>query len=347
MNKMGNKRTIWSFFMGILCLLSLVGCGRQDSLFMEIEGYPVTAEEYAIEAYDYISAAALQYANMGADVNRAEFWSEPVEGKTPMETIKEQADPVVIRNKGIQILALEYGLTEDISYEGFLADLEKENQLRKEKKEQGEVIYGPMQLTANQYYSYRQAQWEQAVEELVEQEVITVSEEELKAYYEELAPLEGKKNFRAEAMLYCWDGETEELEWDAAAMAEKDGVTEEGAAKLSQEYGIQVWVEQVSLDTRELGKEDTGQNRLWEILMPLEMGETSEGFWTGEGYRAVAKVTKKEYVPFGTFEETRDYVEQKYRELQAEAYMEERLQSFQVKTGRAYEELTYEQLRAD
>ncbi len=343
--KTGRKHAFRTLLLtGILVLGGLAGCSRQDSLFMEVGQYPVTVEEYAMQAYDNISKTALQYSQKGFDVNRKAFWSEKIDGKTPMDTIKELTDSDVIRDKGIQILALKYGLTDDISYEGFLEDFEEENKLRKKKQDQGEVIYGPVRLSIEQYYSYRQGQWEQAVKELVEKQEITVSEQDLKDYYEMIAPIEGRKNFRLKALAYQWEGEEESLEQRAAELAAEAGVTAEGARILSVETGIPVEVNEIFLNTLEMGKEYTDANRLLEALAETECGEVSQRFWRENGLSAVALVTEKDYVPFGTFEETRAYVEQRYKEEQAEAWIENRLSEFQVKTGMLYENLTYEQL---
>ncbi len=64
-------------------------------------------------------------------------------------------------------------------------------------KEEGTVLYGPVELSVSQYYSYRQSQLEQLLEEFVKQNIITIGEEELKEYYPVVKQKEEKKNFQA------------------------------------------------------------------------------------------------------------------------------------------------------
>ena len=100
---------------------------------------------------------------------------------TANEDYKEAVEELVWY-KILQNELMEQGKLEDISYESFLEKLEIENTSRLEKKENGEVLYGPVQYTEKVYYEYLQETYETI---WIESATVEPSEEELKKLYEE------------------------------------------------------------------------------------------------------------------------------------------------------------------
>lgn len=306
----------WFFIWGCLA-----GCVRQDySYFMKIENYEVTKEEYSMLAYDHISEVALSYGSVqGMDVNAAGFWETKIGDRTPMDQVKEMTDEDVIRHKGIQILASEAGLIKDISYEDFLKQYQEELEQRKKQKEAQEPVYGPVTLSLQQYDSYRQSQLEQALLDFLQQEKVAVSEKELKRYYTTVAEKEGTKNYQADLSITSW------------------AVDEAGTGREEQ-------VDLVTIHTLELGKEDLVLDRIAEALKGIEEGEFTDEIALTWNRSGIIEVKRKEYVPFGTYEETKDYVEALYREEKANEYLEKRLEAMDCVWGEEYGELTYSDL---
>ena len=72
-------------------------------------------------------------------------------------------------------------------------------------KEEGTVLYGPVELSVSQYYSYCQSQLEQLLEEFVKQNIITIGEEELKEYYPVVKQKEEKRTFRQKLSLAVFE----------------------------------------------------------------------------------------------------------------------------------------------
>lgn len=324
-----------------LILGCLAGCGRQDySSFIEVGGYEISKEEYAMLAYDNISLTAREYAmNEMVDVNAPDFWEKQFGGTTPIERVKDLTDENAIRQKGVQVLAKENGLIEDISYEGFLKQYQEENNQRKKLKEAGEVVYGPLEFSLSQYYSYRQSQLDTMLEEYIEQEMIELTEEELKEYYPVVCKNERVKDFRAELRLAVLE-DFDQVE-DIKMWVEYYGVTEELVEVLKREKGISVEMKNMSVDSLKLGKEDEVLNRIVEAVMNLDEGEVTEAIEYTDGKVAVIEIAGKEYGEQKSYEEMKSLVEIQLREKKAEEYINAYISEMEIIMGEEYNNLSY------
>jgi hypothetical protein len=89
-----------------------------------------------------------------------------------------------IKIKLQQTLAVQHGLLEDNSYEGFLEDLREENQRREVLKARGSIVYGPVRLTERMYYQHRMNQLILALKDSFACENASPTDVELHYYYE-------------------------------------------------------------------------------------------------------------------------------------------------------------------
>lgn len=338
------KRETGLVFLWFLILECLAGCARQDySCFMEVGGYEISKEEYALLAYDNLSRTVREYGTKeGIDVNAPDFWEEKSDGASPMDRVRELTDEEAVRQKGIQILAKENGIIDEIGYESFLQQYQKENEQREQMRKEGKVVYGPLKLSKVQYYSYRQSGLEQSLKELVEQKIVTVEEEELRAYYPTVKEAEEKKNFRAELSLAVFEDAGRDQAMAVEQWVADHGVTDTLPELLLEETGIWAKVEHMSADTLKLGKENLLLDRVVLAIRDLEAGETAPAIEYTDGMSAVILVESKEYAVFGSFDEEREYVEYLLREKKAREYIEDEIKKMEVKRGKAWESLTYE-----
>ena len=338
------KKTAFLVLTWFLILECLAGCARQGySCFMEVGSYEISKEEYALLAYDNIAVTAREYGTKdGIDVNVPGFWERKTDGVSPMDRVRELTDEEAVQQKGIQILAKKNGIIDDIGYDSFLKQYQEENEQRRQMKEEGTVLYGPVELSVSQYYSYRQSQLEQLLEEFVEQNIITIGEEELKEYYPVVKQREEKKNFQAKLSLAVFedagDGQAAAVEqWVA-----DHGITDSLPELLAEDTGIVADVEKMSVDTLELGKENQLLDRVVLAIQGLEAGAVTPAIEYTDGMNAVIAVESKEYVPFGSYDTERDYVEYLLREKKAREYIADEISMMEVKRGEAWETLTYE-----
>lgn len=111
-----------------------------------------------------------------------QFWDTPTKGKTPRQKLEEVALEECIHIKAEQMLSLQFGLEEDISYERFLHNFKEENKKRNKMILGGQVVYGPMQYTLEQYYAYTNSNRRTALcREILRRGMI--SEEEIIRFY--------------------------------------------------------------------------------------------------------------------------------------------------------------------
>ncbi|MCB5873848.1 hypothetical protein LIR51_03275 [Blautia producta] len=82
-----------------------------------------------------------------------------------------------------QILLKKYKIIEDISYKGFLEELERVNQERKATLKQGGILYGPDTFSPEVYYDYK---FSEAREKLYHEIMMDeVTDKEVKRYNSE------------------------------------------------------------------------------------------------------------------------------------------------------------------
>ncbi len=87
-------------------------------------------------------------------VDSDNFWTQKQGDEIPLERLKEIAMEKAKRSKVQQILALEKGIIKTTNFDQILAEMEKDNEERKQKVEKGEPIYGPIQFTSRTYFSH-------------------------------------------------------------------------------------------------------------------------------------------------------------------------------------------------
>ncbi|MFC1620207.1 hypothetical protein ACFL45_09705 [Candidatus Neomarinimicrobiota bacterium] len=91
-----------------------------------------------------------------------------------------------IKIKLQQSLAVQLGLLDDNSYDGFLEDLKEENKRREALKADGGIVYGPVRLTERMYYQHRMNQLFLALKDDFAHRSARPTEIELRNLYESI-----------------------------------------------------------------------------------------------------------------------------------------------------------------
>ena len=139
-----------------------------------VNGVPISYGEYRHElAKNYTDV--LSRAVTAGGIQGNDFWTTEIPGNdvtpggvTPLEMLKATAMEYAVRRKIIQIWALENGFIEDISWDFFLDDFNKENLRRQTALDAGERVYGPMQFTRTVYYNLKLAEIEHDILRMLE-----------------------------------------------------------------------------------------------------------------------------------------------------------------------------------
>lgn len=347
-------------FCATLAACLLAGCGsavssgqsqpaaqQQNPVVATVAGEPVTLAEYQGYAYDYLAQAALNFSTRyGADANQAEFWQTEYDGQTPLAWVKEQADAYMTRNKGVQVLAQQLGLYDEISWEEQDKNFASENQLRAEKVAAGEVIYGPKQLTRSQFSSYWQSQVEQLVKDHVKYEILDPSEEALQQYYQQHKDQLNQLNFTTRLELVYWSqtAGSEDAVQIALQAAQQGATAAEISAMLQNELDMQTETATANLDTNAIPKEDYDIQALVEQVRNVQAGVWAGSFELS-GTQGLVFVAEKDWETIGTFEQARELIDYYWRLEESTRYIQEKIAEMPIEYLPAWEEITIEQLR--
>ena len=118
------------------------------------------------------------YQEYGMDVDK-DFWNKEVDGMTPLSMIKQQVNEQLIWMQANYQLGNKYGYESD-GIATIVERMNSENELRNEKIEKGEIVYGLKEYTITIFANYD-------IEQLEEACVLkmNVTNEDAFAYYEQ------------------------------------------------------------------------------------------------------------------------------------------------------------------
>lgn len=113
-----------------------------------------------------------------------DFWSAYYSGENPMQKWINTAQTQLLTKRMELQLAQEAGVVTDISFEGFLKEMERENNRRSQAAANKEVVYGPLHLEAQAYFNYYMSNLEDAtIEAMRSNGSIVISDEQVKLEY--------------------------------------------------------------------------------------------------------------------------------------------------------------------
>lgn len=152
---------------------------------MRVNKQPVTREEFMFFMdKERSGVSSYFYQKYGVSAGK-EFWTNTYGGERPLDVLKEKAKEACIYDKTLQTLALQHGITKDISFSGFLRQLKKVNRTREESAKRGEILYGVVQFTQVQYYMNFMSGLKSQLQDKLENVEIKVEDSEVRALYDE------------------------------------------------------------------------------------------------------------------------------------------------------------------
>ncbi|MEK5397147.1 peptidyl-prolyl cis-trans isomerase [Paenibacillus nitricinens] len=185
------NRLITILFAMIAGSLLLIGAmnvqapQQVEEPLLTLNGQEVTAAEFNWHL-QMNRALTADYFKQTYDADYSEkFWSTDYTGEKPIHRwIKESQTQLLTKRMELQ-LAQEAGVVSDISFEGFLKGMGRENQRRSQAVANKEVVYGPLHLEAQAYYSYYMSDLEDAtIEAMRSNGGIVISDEQVRLEYE-------------------------------------------------------------------------------------------------------------------------------------------------------------------
>lgn len=175
-------KKIRCIFLPLLLWLLTSSCQKDDNIVAWVEDAPITKSEMSFWM-NKSKAEVYRYFYITYGVNDSEmFWSSTFRGESPAEMLKDIALQNAKGYKVEQILAHKKGVETDFNFDVLRSNMEYENNLREQKIQDDQIIYGPKRFTIHKYFSYQR---DKMVYELKQQ----LAEQELKPTFEDMEAL--------------------------------------------------------------------------------------------------------------------------------------------------------------
>ena len=191
-DRLRNKRT-WTI-VGLLVLTVCTSAAfakgssganeAAEGVMATVDGVPITVQEFN-RAIQINKPRVMNYFYeiYGAE-QTSSFWTSSYAGEVPLDKLGKAALDESINIKVRQMVAREQGVLGDISYHGFLKQLEQENERRAKAAANGEVIYGPIQYNEGAYFAYIMTNAATTVKQKLEKQ-LQPDEVTLKSFYDQ------------------------------------------------------------------------------------------------------------------------------------------------------------------
>lgn len=125
-----------------------------NPIITEINGYPVRKQEFKIFLDEQKSGITSYYFNtLGIEDFGQQFWNSPIDGQTPMELATQQALIQCVEAITIRQMAEKIGVAQAENYYSLHRQWKEYNNERKIEKENGGIVYGPVELGFEDYYN--------------------------------------------------------------------------------------------------------------------------------------------------------------------------------------------------
>ncbi len=139
----------------VLLLSPEKGSGISDTeTVVYVNGSPIVFAELKIVSEGFQSEVVTYFYNTYGVEQSESFWNDEHGGETPNERFFKLVLDEAVRLKTEQLIMVDYGVTDDISYETYYNSFVTENKRRLKALENNEIIYGPKQYSLKNYFDY-------------------------------------------------------------------------------------------------------------------------------------------------------------------------------------------------
>ena len=182
------KKIVFLFLLmlvaGLIYVFVMSSPTNKESTIAYINGEPLSVELLKLKITQNRTFILSHFSNKYKILNTKAFWETRFgEGEVPSEFLKQKALKESIRFMIQQILAKEKGILEDISYEGFLANLKRVNEDRKLAVIEKKIIYGLIEYTETTYFDHLFNQLVISLKAKLAQKEFDLSDEHLRTIY--------------------------------------------------------------------------------------------------------------------------------------------------------------------
>ncbi|SCW86013.1 PPIC-type PPIASE domain-containing protein [Paenibacillus tianmuensis] len=161
---------------------------RPDSYaeVLTINGEPVVMGEFEMVLKDRVAEVYGYFHETYGAQDRTEFWTTSFNGEIPLEMAKKKTLEKLKIIKTEQLLAKQYGLTDDVSYRSFKERLTEENRSRAEAMKKGQPVFGPREYSEIAYFNHVHDKIKRQLLDYVANHEAQAANEALHATYENM-----------------------------------------------------------------------------------------------------------------------------------------------------------------
>lgn len=183
-----NKKRIGFLALVILFIASvfiMLGMNKNEKTGLVIENLEISKDEYRhIMNQEKYEVTKYFHHEYGAEVNH-DFWLTEFQSEIPYQMLIERTVEKLKLNYAIYQIAKEKGHIDSIDFPHLIERFELENQIREEKIENGEPVYGLAQYTLDLYQDYEMNTLQKLYTNNLNHEGMEIATEQSKQYFEE------------------------------------------------------------------------------------------------------------------------------------------------------------------
>ncbi len=270
--------------MALLALAVLTGCGAMRSDGPEEVGSAAGLTVYDDEVVMYAasikaSVSAEFCAEHGLSEVGGDFWTTSYDGETPLDELVERTLDEVVRAKVTQRECLERSITAP----GDFLEMERAAQEEAETSTDGGATGASdedLRYELSQYNGYLMTACEDDLKEVLLEDELAPTEEELEAAYMSLDETLRRAEFTASGWVWTWDDSS--LDETARRSVADALATGTGPADVAAELAKEVpgiGGERFSFDSeKDVHREDSTAQERADALFPIEEGKLSNVF---------------------------------------------------------------------
>ena len=163
---------------------SVTPSSQSMAVVATVNGITIPVREFELFLAQDRAATFAYFRQKYGAVDSRTFWTTPYGGQTPQAYLKQHALTDAVNTTVQRQLAHGFGILPDATYSEFLQALAAENTRRGLAVKQGQPVYGPVQYTETNYFSYLLEQQVPALQDaLVNKGVIVITESALCQFY--------------------------------------------------------------------------------------------------------------------------------------------------------------------
>ena len=283
-----------------------------------VNGAEITAGEIKLRI-NALKADAVSHfeEEYGEDDSESGFWDKWFGDETPSQYLRGRALESAARIKLEQQLALQYGLTDDISYSAMLKKMSQTNSQNEAAIADGQPVYGQKSYNETTFFEYTLSNMRLSLQKKMSEKggELYADNEKLKSYYNSIRDEYYKKADNISFYL---------LTADASEQSQLEGATalflSGGSDKISERFPA-VKLEKIELNNDNSSDYSKRNRNIYEKVSTLGAGEQS-GVIIDENGAHTAVVTARSSGGYKPFTEIYDALKAQYAAEQYELYID-------------------------